>query len=83
MNSFLTKFCQFFTFDIFLFWYKNVLTDFYFLFRIIELCQEQPDGITDAIIMKDLPLCSPQQRVTCINKLLSTVSHSSNRQCSS
>ncbi|XP_063426527.1 DNA-directed RNA polymerase III subunit RPC6-like [Mytilus trossulus] len=40
--------------------------------RIIELCQEQPDGITDAIIMKDLPLCTPQQRVTCINKLLST-----------
>lgn len=45
-----------------------------FFFRIIELCQDQIDGITDAIIMKDLPDCSPQQRVTAINRLLSTVS---------
>lgn len=40
--------------------------------RIIELCQEQPDGITDSIIMKDVPQCTPQQRVTAINTLLST-----------
>ena len=45
-----------------------------YTFRIIELCQEQPDGITDSIIMKDVPLCTPQQRVTAINTLLSTVS---------
>jgi hypothetical protein len=29
-----------------------------YTFRIIELCQEQPDGITDSIIMKDVPLLS-------------------------
>lgn len=40
--------------------------------RILELCQDQTDGITDQVIMKDLPDCSPQQRVTAINKLLSS-----------
>lgn len=41
---------------------------------IIELCQNMPDGITDTVIQNEMPQCTPQQRVTAINRLLSTVS---------
>lgn len=40
--------------------------------RIIELCQNMPDGITDTVIQNEMPQCTPQQRVTAINRLLST-----------
>lgn len=42
--------------------------------KVIELCKENPKGITDAIIQKSLPNLPPQQRVKGINRLLSTVS---------
>ncbi|KAJ8309487.1 hypothetical protein KUTeg_014361 [Tegillarca granosa] len=31
-----------------------------------------PDGITDTVIQNEMPQCTPQQRVTAINRLLST-----------
>ncbi|KAK3093269.1 hypothetical protein FSP39_013476 [Pinctada imbricata] len=40
--------------------------------RILQLCQENPDGISDTAIQKELPQCDAQLRVTTINKLLST-----------
>ena len=43
-------------------------------FRIIDLCQQIPKGITDAAIQNDMPQFDTQQRVMAINRLLSTVS---------
>ncbi|XP_078671611.1 DNA-directed RNA polymerase III subunit RPC6-like [Branchiostoma floridae x Branchiostoma belcheri] len=40
--------------------------------RVIELCQETPKGITDALIMKHMPMVTAQQRASAINRLLST-----------
>lgn len=43
-------------------------------FRIKELCQQFPHGITDQVIQNDMPHLEPQQRAMAINKLLSLVS---------
>lgn len=43
-------------------------------FRIKELCQQFPQGITDQVIQNDMPHLEPQQRAMVINKLLSLVS---------
>lgn len=43
-------------------------------FRIKELCQQFPQGITDQVIQNDMPHLEPQQRAMAINKLLSLVS---------
>ena len=43
------------------------------IFRIIGLCQEIPKGITDQVIQNDMPQFDARQRVTAINRLLSTV----------
>ncbi|XP_013382572.1 DNA-directed RNA polymerase III subunit RPC6 [Lingula anatina] len=40
--------------------------------RILELCMEFPKGLTDAIIQNSMPQFDAQQRVTAINRLLST-----------
>lgn len=40
--------------------------------RIVALCQQFPKGINDAVIQNDMPDVEPQQRVTAINRLLST-----------
>ncbi|KAL3874059.1 hypothetical protein ACJMK2_037123 [Sinanodonta woodiana] len=40
--------------------------------RIIALCHANPDGVTDAIIQDDMPQFDVKQRVTAINRLLST-----------
>ncbi|XP_060068426.1 DNA-directed RNA polymerase III subunit RPC6-like [Ylistrum balloti] len=40
--------------------------------RFIELCQTYTDGITDEIIQQEFPQCNAKQRVTAINRLLST-----------
>ncbi|KAL5008625.1 hypothetical protein ScPMuIL_014206 [Solemya velum] len=40
--------------------------------RILELCQQNPDGITDANIQEGIPEYDVKQRVTAINRLLST-----------
>jgi hypothetical protein len=42
--------------------------------RICELCKLNPKGISDQIILQDMPGIPPQQRVTAINRLLSIVS---------
>ena len=42
-------------------------------FRIINLCQENPGGINEDIIKQDMPQFDVKQRVTAINRLLSTV----------
>jgi len=39
--------------------------------RILELCSQNPDGITDAILQKEMPFVTPPQRVAAINRLLS------------
>ncbi|XP_068683022.1 DNA-directed RNA polymerase III subunit RPC6-like [Montipora capricornis] len=39
--------------------------------RVVQLCKENPKGITDQLISQDLPNIPPQQRVTAINRLLS------------
>lgn len=39
--------------------------------RVVQLCKENPKGITDQIISQDMPNIPPQQRVTAINRLLS------------
>ena len=44
--------------------------------RVVQLCKENPKGITDQIISQGMPNIPPQQRVTAINRLLSMVSHS-------
>ena len=41
--------------------------------RVVQLCKENPKGITDQLISQDLPNIPPQQRVTAINRLLSMV----------
>jgi len=41
--------------------------------KVLELCKENPKGITDTIIQDNLPNITPQQRVKGINRLLSTV----------
>ena len=41
--------------------------------RVVQLCKENPKGITDQIISQDMPNIPPQQRVTAINRLLSMV----------
>lgn len=43
-------------------------------FRVKELCQQFPQGITDQVIQNDMPHLEPQQRAMAINKLLSLVS---------
>ncbi|XP_060601610.1 DNA-directed RNA polymerase III subunit RPC6-like [Ruditapes philippinarum] len=40
--------------------------------RIIMLCHKNPDGINDALIQEDMPQFDVKQRVTAINRLLST-----------
>lgn len=40
--------------------------------KIIELCNENPKGITDGVISESIPGISVQQRVKAINRLLST-----------
>ncbi|RMX47070.1 hypothetical protein pdam_00016985 [Pocillopora damicornis] len=39
--------------------------------RVVQLCKENPKGITDQIISQGMPNIPPQQRVTAINRLLS------------
>lgn len=39
--------------------------------RIIALCQENPDGVSDNMIQTDMPQFDVKQRVTAINRLLS------------
>ena len=46
--------------------------------RVVQLCKENPKGITDQIISQDMPNIPPQQRVTAINRLLSMVGNPSN-----
>lgn len=41
--------------------------------RVVQLCKENPKGITDQLISQDMPNIPPQQRVTAINRLLSMV----------
>ena len=41
--------------------------------KVIELCKENPKGITDSIIQTSIAGISAQQRVKAINRLLSTV----------
>ncbi|XP_043552271.1 DNA-directed RNA polymerase III subunit RPC6 isoform X1 [Chiloscyllium punctatum] len=38
--------------------------------RIIELCQQFPQGITDQVIQNDMPHVEPQKRAMAINRLL-------------
>ena len=40
--------------------------------KIVELCRENPKGIADAAVQQGLPGIPPRQRVTAINRLLST-----------
>ncbi|KAH3856902.1 DNA-directed RNA polymerase III subunit RPC6-like [Dreissena polymorpha] len=40
--------------------------------RILLLCHENPEGINDALIQEHMPQFDVQQRVTAINRLLST-----------
>ena len=47
--------------------------------RIIQLCKDNTKGISDHVILSDMPSISPEQRVTAINRLLSTVSESGSR----
>ena len=42
--------------------------------RVVQLCKENPKGITDQLISQDMPNIPPQQRVTAMNRLLSMVS---------
>lgn len=44
--------------------------------RVVQLCKENPKGITDQLILQDMPNIPPQQRVTAINRLLSMVGQS-------
>ena len=39
------------------------------------MCQQNTDGLTDAIIQNEMPQFDVKQRVTAINRLLSTVSY--------
>ena len=41
--------------------------------KVIELCKDNPKGITDSLIQEEIPSISVQQRVKAINRLLSTV----------
>lgn len=41
--------------------------------RIIQLCEENPRGISDATIVKDQPSVDVGRRAAAINRLLSTV----------
>ncbi len=50
------------------------LTSFLAHYRILELCKTDSKGIPDSVIKKQLPHIDAQQRVTAINRLLSTVS---------
>ncbi|XP_012942278.1 DNA-directed RNA polymerase III subunit RPC6 isoform X2 [Aplysia californica] len=40
--------------------------------KIIELCSQNPKGISDEVIKQSVPQCDIQQRVTAVNRLLST-----------
>ncbi|XP_065056267.1 DNA-directed RNA polymerase III subunit RPC6-like [Rhopilema esculentum] len=40
--------------------------------KIVELCRVNPNGIPDALVQQGLPGIPPRQRVTAINRLLST-----------
>ena len=46
------------------------------LYRIISLCQANPDGISDDMILTDMPQFDVKQRVMAINRLLSKVNNS-------
>ena len=46
--------------------------------KVIELCKDNPKGITDSTIQDAIPGISAQQRVKAINRLLSTVYKSFN-----
>ena len=41
--------------------------------RIIELCKSVPKGLSDQMLVDEMPGIAPQQRVTAINRLLSQV----------
>ena len=41
--------------------------------RVVQLCKDNPKGISDQLITQDMPNIPPQQRVTAINRLLSMV----------
>ncbi|WAR19057.1 RPC6-like protein [Mya arenaria] len=45
--------------------------------RILLLCHQNPDGVTDAKIQEDMPQFDVRQRVTAINRLLSTLKDTS------
>lgn len=53
--------------------FYNQVSHFFYDFRILLLCHQNPDGITDALIQDDMPQFDVKQRVTAINRLLSTV----------
>ncbi|XP_041351175.1 DNA-directed RNA polymerase III subunit RPC6-like [Gigantopelta aegis] len=40
--------------------------------RIMGLCQQNPDGVSDETIQSEMPQCDVKQRVMAINRLLST-----------
>ncbi|KAL4238043.1 DNA-directed RNA polymerase III subunit RPC6 [Mactra antiquata] len=40
--------------------------------RVLLMCHQNPEGITDALIQEDMPHFDVKQRVTAINRLLST-----------
>lgn len=40
--------------------------------KIVQLCKKNPKGIADAMVQEELPGIPPRQRVTAINRLLST-----------
>ena len=44
--------------------------------RIVSLCKENPKGVTDQLVQQGMPGIAAQQRVTAINRLLSTVGDS-------
>jgi hypothetical protein len=47
-----------------------------FITRILELCRQISKGITDQVIQNDMPDMDAKDRVMAINRLLSTVRHS-------
>jgi len=40
--------------------------------RIIQICEQIPDGINDKVLQNEMPDVDPRIRVQCINKLLAT-----------
>ena len=39
--------------------------------RILELCAQHPDGISDTILQQEMPTINAQQRLAALNRLLS------------